>query len=101
MFEWRDRAHMKFRMLFPVIVAAVSAASEAQSIARPRIIVAISVDEFSADLFIEYRPLFKAGLHRLQTGVVFPGGYQRHAATRTFPRQSTILHGSPPPPTGI
>ena len=99
--EWRDRAHMKFSALFPVIVAAVAAASEAQSIARPRIIVAISVDEFSADLFTEYRPLFKAGLHRLQTGVVFPAGYQSHAATGTCPGHSTILTGSRPARTGI
>src|SRR6266480_544183 len=96
---------MKFSMLFPVILAAVSAASEAQSAAqsaaRPRIIVAISVDEFSADLFTEYRPLFKAGLHRLQSGVVFPGGYQSHAATETCPGHSTILTGSRPARTGI
>ena len=92
---------MKFSALFPIIVAAVSAASEAQSIARPRIIVAISVDEFSADLFTEYRPLFKAGLHRLQTGVVFPAGYQSHAATETCPGHSTILTGSRPARTGI
>src|SRR5438876_12037399 len=91
---------MKFSALFPVIVAAVAAASEAQSIARPRIIVAISVDEFSADLFTEYRPLFKAGLHRLQTGVVFPAGYQSHAATETCPGHSTILTGPRPGPTG-
>ena len=96
-----ELAHMKFSALFPIIVAAVAAASEAQSIARPRIIVAISVDEFSADLFAEYRPLFKAGLHRLQTGVVFPAGYQSHAATETCPGHSTILTGSRPARTGI
>jgi predicted AlkP superfamily pyrophosphatase or phosphodiesterase len=95
---------MKFSMLFAVILAAVSAASaasEAQSVVRPRILVAISVDQFSADLFTEYRPLFKAGLHRLQTGVVFPGGYQSHAATETCPGHSTILTGSRPARTGI
>src|SRR2546423_9406812 len=92
---------MKFSMLFPVILAAVSAASEAQSIARPRIVVAISVDEFSADLFTEYRPLFKAGLHRLQTGVGFPAGYQSHAATQNCPGHSTLLTGSRPARAGI
>jgi hypothetical protein len=59
---------MKFSMLLAVILAAVWAASEAQSVVRPQILVAISVDQFSADLFTEYRPVFKAGLHRLQTG---------------------------------
>jgi predicted AlkP superfamily pyrophosphatase or phosphodiesterase len=92
---------MKFSMLFGVILAAVSATSAAQPAMRPRIIVAISVDQFSADLFTEYRPLFKAGLHRLQTGVVFPGGYQSHAATETCPGHSTILTGSRPARTGI
>src|SRR5205085_636354 len=70
-------------------------------VAVRRIIVAISVDEFSADLFTEYRPLFKAGLQRLQTGVVFPAGYQSHAATETCPGHSTILTGSRPARTGI
>jgi alkaline phosphatase len=68
---------------------------------RPRLIVAISVDQFSADLFAEYRPLFKAGLHRLQSGAVFPAGYQSHAATETCPGHSTILTGSHPARTGI
>lgn len=63
--------------------------------------MAISVDQFSADLFTEYRPLFKAGLRRLQTGVVFPSGYQSHAATETCSGHSTILTGSRPARTGI
>jgi alkaline phosphatase len=92
---------MKLSILFGVILAAVSTTSEAQSTARPRLIVVISVDQFSADLFTEYRPLFKAGLHRLQTGVVFSAGYQSHAATETCPGHSTILTGSHPARTGI
>ena len=67
----------------------------------PRLIVAISVDQFSADLFAEYRPLFTAGLRRLQTGPVFPSGFQSHAATETCPGHSTILTGSHPARTGI
>jgi len=92
---------MKLSVLFALALAAVSASSVAQAMVRPRIIVAISVDQFSADLFDEYRPLFKAGLHRLQSGVVFPAGYQSHAATETCPGHSTILTGSHPSRTGI
>jgi len=84
-----------------VVLSFFAAASAAQSISRPRIIVAISVDQFSADLFAEYRPLFKAGLRRLQTGIVFPDGYQSHAATETCPGHSTILTGAHPARTGI
>ncbi|HEX8191975.1 MAG TPA: alkaline phosphatase family protein [Allosphingosinicella sp.] len=68
----------------------------------PRLIVAISVDQFSADLFAQYRPYFTGGLRRLSSGgVVFPSGYQAHAATETCPGHSTILTGSRPSRTGI
>ncbi len=68
---------------------------------RPKLIVAIAVDQFSADLFNEYRPLFTQGLKRMAGGVVFPAGYQGHAATETCPGHSTILTGSRPAHTGI
>jgi predicted AlkP superfamily pyrophosphatase or phosphodiesterase len=67
----------------------------------PRLIVAISVDQFSADLFAQYRQHFTGGLRRLSGGVVFPAGYQAHAATETCPGHSTILTGSRPARTGI
>ncbi|NQV94574.1 MAG: alkaline phosphatase family protein [Sphingomonadales bacterium] len=56
-------------------------------------VVAISVDQFSADLFSEYRSSFTGGLNRLASGVVFPSGYQSHAATETCPGHSTIMTG--------
>jgi predicted AlkP superfamily pyrophosphatase or phosphodiesterase len=67
----------------------------------PKLIVAISVDQFSADLFNEYRQYFRAGLRRLSEGAVFPMGYQSHAATETCPGHSTILTGDRPARTGI
>jgi predicted AlkP superfamily pyrophosphatase or phosphodiesterase len=67
----------------------------------PRLIVAISIDQFSADLFSEYRRHFTLGLHYLQNGAVFPSGYQSHAATETCPGHSTILTGVHPARSGI
>ncbi|BCA58598.1 alkaline phosphatase family protein [Sphingomonas sp. HMP6] len=67
----------------------------------PKLIVVISVDQFSADLFDEYRKSFTGGLARLQQGGVFPSGYQSHAATETCPGHSTILTGFRPEHTGI
>jgi predicted AlkP superfamily pyrophosphatase or phosphodiesterase len=67
----------------------------------PRLIVAISVDQLSADLFQQYRSHFTAGFARLLTGAVFPAGYQSHAATETCPGHSTILTGMRPANTGI
>jgi alkaline phosphatase len=92
---------MTSKLLCATILALAAAASPAAAPSRPRIIVAISVDQFSADLFAEYRPLFKAGLKRLQSGIVFPDGYQSHATTETCPGHSTILTGSHPARTGI
>lgn len=68
---------------------------------RPKLIVAISVDQYSGDLFAEYRQYYTAGLKRLTQGVVFPRGYQSHAATETCPGHSTILTGAHPSRTGI
>jgi predicted AlkP superfamily pyrophosphatase or phosphodiesterase len=77
------------------------AAAAAQAAERPKLIVAISVDQFSADLFSQYRQRFDGGLQRLSQGVVFPNGYQGHNATETCPGHSTILTGSRPARTGI
>lgn len=67
----------------------------------PRLIVAISVDQFSADLYAQYRPRFAAGLARLAGGAVFPSGFQAHAATETCPGHSTLLTGTRPARNGI
>jgi len=67
----------------------------------PALVVAISVDQFSADLFAQYRRFFTRGLARLAEGAVFPSGYQSHAATETCPGHSTILTGVRPARNGI
>ena len=77
------------------------AAQPVASVNAPRLIVAIAVDQFSADLFAEYRSRFTGGLKRLADGAVFPSGYQSHAATETCPGHSTILTGDRPARTGI
>ncbi len=84
-----------------IIGGTTAAAAVTAPAAPPRLIVVIAVDQFSADLFAEYRPLFMAGLKRLQGGEVFPNGFQSHAATETCPGHSTILTGSRPARTGI
>ena len=68
---------------------------------QPKLIVAISVDQLSSDIFNEYRRRYTGGLKRLSDGVVFPSGYQSHAATETCPGHSTILTGSRPSRTGV
>jgi len=67
----------------------------------PKLVLAISVDQFSADLFAEYRQHWTGGFARLLSGAVFPSGFQSHAATETCPGHSTILTGARPSRTGI
>jgi len=67
----------------------------------PKLLIVISVDQFSADLYNEYRQYFTGGLGRLSRGMVFPMGFQSHAATETCPGHSTILTGDRPARTGI
>jgi len=67
----------------------------------PKLLVVISVDQFSADLFDEYRSQFTGGLARLASGTAFHNGYQSHATTETCPGHSTILTGDHPARTGI
>ena len=80
--------------LLPVALAA-------QPVAPPKLVVVISVDQLSADLFAEYRGRWAGGMKRLMQGVVFPSGYQSHAATETCPGHSTILTGDHPARTGV
>jgi predicted AlkP superfamily pyrophosphatase or phosphodiesterase len=91
-------------MLKSILAAAASlfaSAAGAQPVKPPKLIVFISIDQFSSDLFDEYRPQFTGGLARIATGTSFHNGYQSHAATETCPGHSTLLTGSHPSRTGI
>ena len=83
------------------LAALFASAAHAQAPDKPRLLVVISVDQFSADLFAEYRAHFTGGLKRLSEGVVFPSGYQSHAATETCPGHATILTGVHPSRAGV
>ncbi len=85
----------------PVFAQTAPPPTAAPARTPPKLIVAISVDQFSADLFTQYRNHFTGGFARLLQGGVFPSGYQSHAATETCPGHSTILTGMRPAHTGI
>ncbi len=79
----------------------VEAARPVAAVSKPRLIVAISVDQFSTDLFRTYGPQFTGGFKRLMRGAVFANGFQTHAATETCPGHATILTGVHPARAGI
>ncbi len=83
------------------ISGAAHGAATAPPTPQPRLILAISVDQFSANLFEEWRPRFTDGLKRLSAGIAYPSGYQTHAMTETCPGHSTLMTGRHPNKTGI
>ena len=90
------------KFILAAVAALLASQSGAQPQARPpKLLVVISIDQFSANLFDEYRPHFTGGLARLASGTVFRNGFQSHAATETCPGHSTILTGDHPARTGI
>ncbi|KKC25171.1 alkaline phosphatase family protein [Sphingomonas sp. SRS2] len=90
------------RLILAAALAATAATSaQAAPPPKPKLIVAISVDQYSSEVFKRYRPTYTAGLKRLANGVAYPTGYQSHAATETCPGHSTILTGRHPAGTGI
>ncbi len=95
---------MKIRLVAAALALAATFATAAvaqEPSNPPRLILAISVDQFSADLFTQYRSHFTGGLRRLSYGAVFPSGYQSHAGTTTCAGHSTMLTGARPSRSGI
>ncbi len=91
---------MRFLSFFLLTTLSTTAAFT-QPARPPKLVVAISIDQLSSDLFDEYRPRLTGGLARLATGTAFRNGYQPMAATETCPGHSTILTGALPSRSGI
>ena len=91
-------------LLLAAMVPATACAQPAAQPLRggaPKLIVVLSIDQLSADLFDEYRPHFRGGFARLAGGTMFRNGFQSHATTETCLGHSTILTGDRPARTGI
>jgi predicted AlkP superfamily pyrophosphatase or phosphodiesterase len=92
---------MRVPIFAATLLATATASVAAPPPVRPKLIVAISVDQFSSELYRRYLGSYTGGLKTLSQGVAFPVGYQSHAATETCPGHSTILTGRHPAATGI
>ncbi|MGH7025905.1 alkaline phosphatase family protein [Brevundimonas sp.] len=83
-------------------VQPVAAPAASTGRAAPALVVTIVVDQFSANLFTQYRSRFTGGLRTLaDQGMVHVNGYQTHGLTETCPGHSTVLTGMHPAETGI
>jgi arylsulfatase A-like enzyme len=95
---------MRLKISIALLCATVAGTACAQPLATPgapKLIVALSIDQLSGDLYDQYRPVLLGGIGRLGQGTVFRNGYQSHNATETCPGHSTIMTGSRPSRTGI
>src|SRR5206468_11122931 len=69
---------------------------------KPKLIVAIAVDQFRYDYLLRFRAEYKQGLDRLLTrGAVFSNAYYQHLPTVTAIGPSPFLSGATPAISGI
>lgn len=69
---------------------------------KPRLVLAVIIDQFRYDYLLRFRGEYHSGLARLlEKGAVFTDAHYLHAATVTAVGHSTFLTGAPPSTSGI
>jgi predicted AlkP superfamily pyrophosphatase or phosphodiesterase len=69
---------------------------------KPRLVLAVVIDQFRYDYLLRFRADYHAGLDRLLTrGAVFTDAHYPQAATVTAVGHATFLSGAPPSMSGI
>src|SRR5690242_14860364 len=91
---------MKQTLAVLLTVLAIPAAAPAAE--KPKLVVAIAVDQFRYDYLLRFRAEYKQGLDRLLTrGAVFTNAYYQHFPTVTAIGHSTFMSGATPSISGI
>jgi predicted AlkP superfamily pyrophosphatase or phosphodiesterase len=86
------------KVLLALLLGVVTAAAAP----RPRLVVVISVDQFSAELMERWGKDLPGGLGRLRReGTAFLAAYHDHGLTATAPGHAVLLSGRNPCHTGI
>src|SRR5712664_4595246 len=98
----RLRASIPMKRKFSVFFAALGICCAAAAAEKPKLVVAIAVDQFRYDYLLRFRAEYKQGLDRLLTrGAVFTNAYYQHFPTVTAAGHSTFLSGANPAISGI
>ena len=91
---------MKKLLTFFLLAAATAGAAE--SVRKPRLVVAIIVDQFRYDYMTRYKAEYKGGLARLlEHGAVFTNANYQHIPTVTAVGHSIFMSGAYPSVSGI
>jgi predicted AlkP superfamily pyrophosphatase or phosphodiesterase len=90
-------------MRFFLVLLSLCACVQAQpSAARPKLVVAITVDQFRYDYLVRFRGQYTGGIDRLlRQGAVFTNAFFEHFPTVTAAGHSTFLSGATPSVSGI
>lgn len=91
------------RVLLSLLIAtATPPVWSADAPKKPRLVLAIVIDQFRYDYLLRFRQDYTAGLKRmLEQGAVFTDAHFLHAATVTAAGHSTFLSGATPSVSGI
>ena len=90
------------KRIFAVLLAALAISAAAPTAEKPKLVVAIAVDQFRYDYLLRFRAEYKQGLNRLLTrGAVFTNAYYQHFPTVTAIGHSTFMSGATPSISGI
>jgi predicted AlkP superfamily pyrophosphatase or phosphodiesterase len=100
---WRDiAANRKLRLILSVLITSVLCAAPPQAPRKPRLVLAIIIDQFRYYYLLRFRSEYHSGLARLlDQGAVFTDAHYLLAATVTAVGHSTFLSGAPPSVNGI
>src|SRR5215472_15975797 len=85
-----------------VLAAMTAAALPVQTAEKPKLVVAIAVDQYRYDYTLRFRSEYKEGLDRLlRHGAVFTNAFYEHFPTVTAIGHSVFMTGAPPSISGI
>ena len=92
----------KTRLILSLLITSALWAAPPETPRKPRLVLAIIIDQFRYDYLLRFRNEYHSGLARLLgKGAVFSDAHYLHAATITAVGHSTFLSGAPPSISGI
>jgi hypothetical protein len=99
--SWSLIRKIRTLLWFVTAISPLVAADE-QLPKRPKLVLAVVVDQFRYDYLLRFRNDYTSGLDRLlRQGAVFTDAHYLHAATVTAVGHSTFLSGASPSVSGI
>jgi predicted AlkP superfamily pyrophosphatase or phosphodiesterase len=95
-------APRKLRIILSFLITSALWSAPPETPRKPRLVLAVIIDQFRYDYLLRFRNEYHAGLARLlDKGAVFTDAHYLHAATVTAVGHSTFLSGAPPSVSGI